>query len=465
MDKVLIVDDERDVLLGCEVTLRSSGFTDVLACNDSRSVMDLMERHEIGAVILDLWMPHVSGEELLVQIRERHPGVPVIVLTGANDVDTAVRCMQAGAFDYFVKPAESGRLTGVLRRALDLRALEAENARLRQHFQEPELQHPEAFSHFITVNPKIHGIFRYLETIAQSPKPILITGETGVGKEVLAKATHALTGTQRPFVTVNVAGLDDHMFSDTLFGHTKGAFTGANAARAGLIESARGGTLFLDEIGDLNMASQVKLLRLLQDKEYLPLGSDTPRIADAKILAGTNRDLHRMQGDGSFRKDLYYRLQAHHVEIPPLRERHDDLSLLLYHFLDLAANALKRKKPAVPRELPTLLSTYHFPGNVRELEAMVFEALSRHSGGVLSLDSFKEHMSRHENGRVQAMPNGNECSDAPIAIPAQFPTLKDATDYLVEEAMRRAQGNQTIAARMLGISRPALNKRLHRQPS
>jgi DNA-binding NtrC family response regulator len=264
-------------------------------------------------------------------------------------------------------------------------------------------------------------------------------------------------------VTVNVAGLDDHMFSDTLFGHTKGAFTGANTVRAGLIESARGGTLFLDEIGDLSMASQVKLLRLLQDKEYLPLGSDSPRTADVKILAGTNRDLHRMQEDGSFRKDLYYRLQAHHVEIPPLRDRQDDLSLLLVHFLEQASAALKRKKPAVPRELATLLSTYHFPGNVRELEAMVFEALSRHGGGVLSLDSFKMHMARHQNGRVPSVPVDGSPGDAPISISGQFPTLKESTEYLVEEAMRRAKGNQTIAARMLGISRPALNKRLHRQ--
>lgn len=461
MDNVLIVDDERDVLLGCEVTLRSDGIANVLTCNDSRNVLGLLDQHDVGAMVLDLWMPHLSGEDLLEQIRLAHPEIPVVVLTGANDVDTAVRCMRLGAFDYLVKPAESGRLMSVVRRALEMRALEQENTRLREQVQDPRLQHPEAFSKFLTVNTKVQGIFRYLETIVQTPKPILVTGETGVGKEVMARAIHALAGGDKPLVTVNVAGLDDHMFSDTLFGHTKGAFTGAQASRPGLIESARGGTLFLDEIGDLSMASQVKLLRLFQDKEYLPLGSDLPRTADVRIIAGTNRNLHQMQADAEFRRDLYYRLQAHHVEIPPLRERPDDLALLLDHFLDQASHAFGKKKPTAPRELAVLLKTYHFPGNVRELEAMVFEAVSRHTGGVLSLDTFKNHIARHQGGGMLHSDHETANGD-PLIVGDPFPTLKESTEYLVDEAMRRAQGNQSIAARMLGISRPALNKRLRK---
>ena len=463
MEKVFIVDDEPDVLLGCEVTLRSDGLAEVLTCNDSRNAMQLLKQHEVGAIVLDLWMPHVTGESLLEQIQETRPEIPVVVLTGANDVETAVRCMRAGAFDYLVKPVEAGRLTSVVRRALEMRALEMENMLLRKQFQDPRLEHPEAFGKFLTVNPKVQSIFRYLETIVRTPKPILITGETGVGKEVMARAIHALAGGDKPLVTVNVAGLDDHMFSDTLFGHTKGAFTGAQATRPGLIESARGGTLFLDEIGDLSMQSQVKLLRLLQDKEYLPLGSDLARIADVKILAGTNRDLHQMQEEGRFRRDLYYRLQSHHVEIPPLRERPDDVALLLDHFLDEAAEALGKKKPTAPRELSILLKTYHFPGNVRELEAMVFEAVSRHGGGVLSLENFKQHIVRHQGGSSNPEFTHSSLVDAPVVIGGQFPTLKESTEYLVDEAMRRAQGNQSIAARMLGISRPALNKRLRKQ--
>lgn len=461
MDTVLIVDDEPDVLLGCEVTMRSAGLA-VLTCNDSREVMALLGRESVGAIVLDLWMPHLSGEELLEQLRTVRPDIPVVVLTGANDVDTAVRCMRLGAFDYLVKPAESGRLHAVVRRALEMRALESENARLRQQLHDPRLQHPEVFSKFLTVSVKVQSVFRYVEAIVQTPKPILITGETGVGKEVLARAIHALTGGDKPLVTVNVSGLDDHMFSDTLFGHTKGAFTGAQTARPGLIESARGGTLFLDEIGDLSATSQVKLLRLMQDKEYLPLGADQPRVADVRIVAATHCDLHRMQVEGKFRHDLYYRLQAHHVEIPPLRERPEDLPVLLDHFLEHAAQSLGKKKPTVPAELAILLKTYHFPGNVRELEAMVFEAVSRHRGGVLSLDTFRNHIARHRGhdpvDALEAPANGES-----LTIGEPFPTLKQTTERLVEEAMRRAQGNQSIAARLLGLSRPALNKRLRKR--
>jgi DNA-binding NtrC family response regulator len=277
-----------------------------------------------------------------------------------------------------------------------------------------------------------------------------------VGKELVAREIHRASGRGGRYVTVNVAGLDDQMFSDTLFGHRKGAFTGADQPRAGLIAEADGGTIFLDEIGDLNAASQVKLLRLLQQGEYHPLGSDTPLYSQARVVAATNHDLKVDIVGGSFRKDLYYRLCAHQVRIPPLRERRDDLPLLLEIFLDEAAATFGKARPSYPRELLLHLSLYDFPGNVRQLKAMVFDAMARHGGGMLSLAPFRAAMEKE----VAAPPL---TEGVPFLITAAFPTLQETEQYLIGEALDRAKGNQGIAASLLGISRQALNKRLSRQ--
>ncbi|MCF6180375.1 MAG: sigma 54-interacting transcriptional regulator, partial [Geopsychrobacter sp.] len=293
----------------------------------------------------------------------------------------------------------------------------------------------------------------YLESIASSRHPLLILGESGVGKELIAQVVHRLAGSSGPLVSVNVAGLDDNIFSDTLFGHKKGAFTGADHERRGMIEKAAGGTLFLDEIGDLSQASQVKLLRLLQEGEFYPLGSDQPRQAEARVICATHRDLDVAASSGTFRRDLYYRLHAHQVKIPPLRQRKEDIPLLLHHFLELAASEAAKPVPTPPPELSALLGSYSFPGNVRELLTMVQDAVSRHRGGVLSMISF---MDRIGLGREQMIiPAVN-----PFVELSELPTLGDATELLVDAALLRAEGNQSLAARLLGISQPALSKRL-----
>lgn len=225
-------------------------------------------------------------------------------------------------------------------------------------------------------------IFSYVEAIGSGSHPAMITGETGTGKELLARAIHAVSGRRGPFLAVNVAGLDDTMFSDTLFGHRPGAFTGATAARRGMAEMAGSGTLFLDEIGDLSQASQVKLLRLLQEREYYPLGSETPKRLDARVVAATHHE------PSSLRADLYFRLRAYHVRIPPLRERLDDLPLLVTHFVREAASDLGKSAPQIPEKLYRHLRQYAFPGNIRELRAMVFDAMARSSGAVLGIDPF-----------------------------------------------------------------------------
>lgn len=317
----------------------------------------------------------------------------------------------------------------------------------------------KSFSRIITADPEMLSVFHDVESVAQSLQPVLITGETGVGKELVARCIHEVSGLKGNMVIVNVAGLDDNMFSDTLFGHAKGAFTGADQVRNGLVEQAAGGTLFLDEIGDLSPASQVKLLRLLQEGEYLPLGADEPRYTDAYILAATNEDLWGLQRAGRFRKDLNFRLRTHHIHIPPLRERPDDIPLLVDHFLEEAAQVLKKKKPRYPEELHTLLKTYSFPGNIRELRAMIFDAMSRHKSRTLSLKVFNAHIARgREDATVAEKPEADESS--PFAFFREIPTIRQATQMLIAEAMKRADGNQSVAARMLGISQPALSKRL-----
>lgn len=459
---VLMVDDEAQTLNSFEMVLRSANMNHLVRCQDSRDVMPIFSSQEIDVMLLDLSMPHVSGDELLSMVTKNFPEVPVIVITGSNDVDTAVACMKTGAFDYMVKPVEKSRLISGVKRAIELRELQRENKSLRAHVLSDRLEHPEAFSEITTNSPMMRSVFQYIEAISSSPQPVLISGETGVGKELVAKAIHQLSQRKGTFVPVNVAGVDDNVFADTLFGHRKGAFTGADQARSGLVEQASGGTLFLDEIGDLSPASQVKLLRLLQEGEYFPLGSDVGKRSDARVVVATNQDIQALQESGKFRKDLYYRLCAHPIHIAPLRERRQDLPILVDHFLKKASETLGKKKPTPPSELLTLLSTYPFPGNVRELQSIILDAVSSHKSGKLSMDVFKSYIYRKQPLLDINSKQFLQGENMPVSFSEQLPTLKRTEQLLISEAIKRASGNQAIAAQMLGISRQALNKRLKR---
>jgi DNA-binding NtrC family response regulator len=457
---IMLVDDEVQALNSFEMVLRSASMNNFISCQESRDVIPLISQQEIEVILLDLRMPHLSGEELLPIISSDFPEVPVIIITGANDVETAVKCMKLGASDYMVKPVEKSRLVTGVRKVIELRELQRENQLLRAQVLSEKLEHPEAFSEIVTNSVSMRSIFQYIEAISISPQPLLITGETGVGKELVAKAVHSLSNRKGAFIPVNIAGLDDTVFADTLFGHWKGAFTGAEQTRSGLVEQASGGTLFLDEIGDLNTASQVKLLRLLQDGEFFPLGSDVSKRSDARMVVATNQDLHALQESGTFRKDLYYRLCSHHIHIPPLRDRREDLPLLMEHFLEKASKTLAKKKPTPPGELLTLLSTYDFPGNIRELESMIFDAVSSHRSGKLSMEVFKSHIyQKHPTFEADSRQLLSEKSTL-ISFSGQLPTLKQAEQLLISETLRRSNNNQSIAALSLGISRQALNKRL-----
>jgi len=456
---LLLVDDEPAWLRSLSRSLKGlGGFTNLILCEDSREVPRLLEKRDVGLVLLDLTMPHRSGSELLEMIRDQYPGVLVVILSGLNQLETAMACMRKGAYDYFVKTEDEERLIDGVRRAVQTAELQRENQNLQRNFFHPELASPQVFAPLVTRHPAMLAVFRYLEAVAPSRQPLLILGESGVGKELVARAIHQLSGLDGELVGVNVAGLDDSVFADTLFGHKRGAFTGADRERRGMVERAAGGTLFLDEIGDLSAASQVKLLRLLQEGEYYPLGSDHPRQLQARILCATHHDLERRVAEGSFRRDLYFRLQAHQVSIPPLRERRGDLPLLLEHFLREAAAEFDKPVPTPPPELAGLLATYAFPGNVRELRGMVFDAVSVHPGGVLSMGVFRQRICRDDREQRAQPPAVN-----PFLEQEELPTLTMATELLIDAALERAGGNQTLAARLLGIAQPSLSKRLKRR--
>lgn len=458
---VLLVDDETQILKSFSIMLRSSGIKNIITLDNSRKVMPLLEEKEVAVIVLDLSMPFLSGLELLAEINNSFPQTPVIIMTALNELETAVECMKSGAFDYLVKPVEKSRFETSIRRALEFCALRREVSSLKQHLLKGEIENMDAFSSIITIDKKMRAIFQYIEVIGCSMQPVLITGETGAGKELIAKAVHDVSGRKGQFTAVNVAGLDDAIFSDTLFGHKKGAYTGAEDVREGLIAQASGGTLFLDEIGDTKESSQVKLLRLLQEHKYYPLGSDVPKHSDVRIVVATNQDLPKLIAEGKFRKDLYYRLRAHQINIPPLRERPEDIALLLNYFLDEAAKSMGKKKPTPPPELITLMTTYGFPGNVRELQAMVYDAVARHKGGVLSMDSFKDIIGSERAASKNTYPVANEDTTAYGA--GHFPSLKETEEYLITKALELSNGNQGIAASLLGITRQALNKRLVRR--
>jgi DNA-binding NtrC family response regulator len=459
---ILVVDDDERIVKSTTLLLQASGIIEVISLTDSQHVMPLLYRQDVSVILLDLQMPTLSGDKLLVKIKNEFPDIPVIIATANDELDIAIKCMQAGAFDYQVKPIEKNRLISSVLRAIEIRNLQGELLTLKTRLLEGKLSDERIFNEIITCEKNMRSLFQYIEAIAPSDQPVLITGETGTGKELFAKALHKASGRKGKLITVNVAGLDDTIFSDTLFGHEKGAYTGADRKREGLIAQASSGTLFLDEIGDLELSSQIKILRLLQDRTYYSLGSDHLQRSTARIVVATNCNLAIAISNKTFRKDLYYRLRAHQLNLPSLRERKQDLPLLLNHFVEKASTALNKNKPAIPQELYILLANYSFPGNVRELETMTFDAVARNQANVLSQQSFKEIIGEENSTKAETTVLKGDIGNMAKLYPDRLPSLKEAEQLLIIEAMQRAENNQGIAATMLGISRQALNKRLVR---
>lgn len=456
---IVLVDDEQSELEAYSFLLESMGVQRITTVSDSRQALKALSKIITPIVFLDLNMPNMSGQEVLRAIKENRPQVPVIILTANSEIESAVECLKLGAHDYLVKPISLSTFGSALRNAMEIGSLRNEVMSLKGLPLGNGPTH-EAFSGIVTQNSMMLEIFQYVEAIAESNQPTLILGETGSGKELMARAVHDVSGLTGEFVAVDVSGLDDTLFSDTLFGHSKGAYTGADKPRSGLLERAQGGTLFLDEIGDLSEVSQVKLLRLLQEGLYYPLGADQPKKSLARVVAAANKDLQKLAGqEGGFRMDLYYRLSTHLIRIPPLRGRREDLPLLVKQLVAEASRSMNKKTPVVSKEAMYLLLRHPFYGNVRELKTYLYDAVARCGTAEIPQRLIAERLGGSIPVASVALPESSSLEK----LFGQFPSLEELANFAIAEALALTSDNQAQAARLLGISKQALHKRLKKQ--
>lgn len=458
--KIMVVDDDLDLLGQLTRTLEANGFGETVPVSIPSIVKERLAEGDISVILLDLVMPGASGADILRSVTADFPEIPVIMMTAVTDVNTAVDCIKNGAFDYLTKPLDSSRLYATVTKAVNFSELASENRHLKKFLLGEPLARPETFSSIITQDPKMQSIFKLVETVAPTLHPVLITGETGVGKELIARAIHDASGVAGEFVPVNVAGLDDNMFQDMIFGHRRGAYTGASESRDGLIRKAAGGTLFLDEIGDMSTGSQKMLLRLLQEKEYYRLGSDILYQSDARIIAASNCNFKEIVSSGSFRQDLFHRLAIHQIRIPALRERSSDIPLLAEFFAAHSATELQKPVPELSLDLKMALAKAEFAGNVRELMNMVRNAVACCQNGKLDLRDFEGLPPAQREGRKGVVKVSAEAGFTLYAAFDKFPTISEVEELLVQEAMKVSSGSKGVAADLLGVSRPTLNKKL-----
>jgi len=463
---VVLVDDEVSELEAYGFLLTSMGVNQVVQVQDSRRLPAAMAGLGGCVLFLDLNMPHKSGLEVLKELRVTHPHIPVVIITANSEIESAVECLKQGAHDYLVKPINMNTFASALRNALEICALRHEVMTLKGVSFNRNLKSPEHFQHIITQNPTMIGLFQYIESISASREPVLILGETGTGKELVARAIHDASGLAGPFVAVDVAGLDDNLFSDTLFGHSKGAYTGADKHREGLVEKAAGGSLFLDEIGDLSPASQVKLLRLVQEGIFYPLGSDSARTCRARIISATHKSRNALAAvdQDRFRPDLFFRLSTHLIQVPPLRERKEDIPLIAAYLRDQAAKAMGKPVVKTGRQFAEVLAGHPFPGNIRELKTYIYDAVAQSTDTSLSVDTILDRLTDASTAAgVQPLHAAPARDIALEDLTGGFPTLAALIEYAIDQALDRTGHNQSQAARLLGISKQALSKRLKKR--
>jgi DNA-binding NtrC family response regulator len=368
--RILIVDDEEVVCRSCMRILTEAGH-EVESTLDGHSALQKVAEGQYDVVILDIMMPRISGLDILKAIKEEHPDVDVIMVTGLSQIETAVLSMKLGAFDYLSKPFDPDELVMVVDRALERRRLLRENLQLRG-----EISSKYSFESIVGSSPKMQNVYRLVAKCAPTNSTVLLRGESGTGKEIIARAIHYNSlRKDRPFVAVDCNSLSENLLESELFGHVRGAFTGAIAAKKGLFEVADGGTLFLDEIGNIPPSIQAKLLRVIQEREFKPVGGTETKATNIRLISATNRDLKSMAASGSFREDLYYRINIFPITIPPLRERREDIPALAFHFLKVFADELDKNVNQLSVESMDLLVKHDWPGNVRELENMIHRAV------------------------------------------------------------------------------------------
>ncbi|TRO81151.1 sigma-54-dependent transcriptional regulator [Desulfuromonas acetexigens] len=443
---ILLIDDDQSLRRVTEFTLHEAGYR-VLTAADGGEGLRLFAQENPALVITDIQMPGLSGYEVLKKIKELSPAALVIVITAYGTVEKAVEAMKLGAYDYLTKPFSRDELTLTVGKALAYDGLREENRKLRE-----ELSDKADFSRLVGISESMREVFALVRKVAASEATVLIGGESGTGKELVARAIHS--GSERqtgPFVAVNCAAIPRDLLESELFGHARGAFTGAIKERKGKFEQAEGGTLFLDEVGELPLDLQPKLLRALQEREIEPVGGTARRI-DVRLVAATNRDLEAALGDGSFREDLYYRLAVIPLHLPPLRERRDDIPLLVRHFLDKHG----KNPPVVCSEAALeALADYDWPGNVRELENAVERMLILRRGAGIELDDLPPKIRRPRPS--VAVPVAGV-----LNLPEEGYPLEELEKEAVFEALRRNDWNQTRAAAFLRIPRHTLLYRMEK---
>jgi len=427
-----------------EFSLVESGYR-VQAAASGEDGLRLLEKEVFDAVITDITMPGMSGMEVLARVHARDERLPVVVITAYGTIESAVLAMKKGAFDYITKPFNREELRLTLDKALRMRRLEKENAELRA-----EVTDRYRFESIIGVSEKIKDVLAMAGRVAASNASVLITGESGTGKELLAKGIHYNSSrAEGPFVAVNCAAIPENLIESELFGHVKGAFTGAMKDHEGKFESAAGGTLFLDEIGDLRIDLQAKILRALQERQVDRVGGNRPIDLDVRVIAATNKDIERTVKEGSFREDLYYRLSVITLHMPPLRERRGDIPLLINHFLKKYSPAAELRFDA---EALSTMKTYGWPGNVRELENVIERASVLRRGDVMTLADLPEKLKKERT----------EVESIILNLPDEGISLEDLEKSLIIKALEKHKGNQTRAAEYLGITRPTLIYRMEK---
>ncbi|MEW5866353.1 MAG: sigma-54 dependent transcriptional regulator [Bacillota bacterium] len=446
---VLVVDDEQKMCEFLTLVLSQDGHQVVAASSGERALEEIRTRDDLDVIVTDLMMPGVGGMQVLDEARRSLPDTPVIVITGYSTVQSAVEAMKAGAFDYLPKPFKVDEVKLVVRKALERREIALENRRLRRELQAIR----EKSADIIGTSEKMQAVFRLVEKVARTDATVLIRGESGTGKDLIAREVHRQSlRANKPFISINCAALPETLLESELFGHARGAFTGAVSTKRGLFEEADGGTVFLDEVGDVSLALQAKLLRFLQNREFIRVGETLVRRVDVRVIVATNKDLEEAIERGDFRRDLYYRLNVITVHLPPLRERREDIPLLAKHFARKYAASLLKGPITFSAEAMAALCAYNWPGNVRELENAVERAVVLAEGNELTLEDFP-------GGIVRASLPDGASERAELSFNEAVDSYKRE---LICRAMEKAGGVQAKAAQILGIKRTTLNEMMKR---
>jgi len=443
MATILIVEDEAKMRRLLELNLEEDGLQ-TLSAGDAETGSKLLRENSVDLVLTDLKLPGMNGLEFLQAVKRHNATLPVVVMTAFGSVETAVEAMKAGASDYVLKPFSLTEMRMVIHKELDVHSLREENRSLREALGK-RYTHPNV----VARSAKMQEVMATVERVAPTNSTVLLGGESGVGKDLIARAIHEKSRrASGPFIKINSTAIPENLLESELFGYEKGAFTGANSSKPGKFELADKGTLFLDEIGDVPPVTQVKLLRVLQEREFERLGGTKTVKVDVRLIAATNRDLREALEDGSFREDLYYRLNVVPIDIAPLRQRKEDIPELVNLFISRFAGDSGKPVEGITPEAMQILVNYHWPGNVRELQNIIERACALAKGTVLKVDDIHLDMrpARAVNGANHFLPEGM--------------TLEQWEDEMIRESLRRANGNKSQAARLLGLSRNALRYRL-----